>query len=170
MLRRHQLQKELLLAAIDSCNANAAGGGGHVVYLDVLSVSVEENEEVVAYALAQRHVKLVDSGLEFEREGFTRYRAKRSPRSSCAAASTPTPTTWTASSSPSCASSRMPAAAAAAPPPRPPRPSRRPPPAAAAAASDAVATLAHGAGGPLPPAGAERAPAAASTAPAAPSR
>ena len=34
---------------------------------------------MVAYALAQRHVKLVDSGLEFGREGFTRYRAKRFP-------------------------------------------------------------------------------------------
>lgn len=41
------------------------------------SVTVEENEQVVAYALAARpNVKLVETNLTFGREGFTSYRGK----------------------------------------------------------------------------------------------
>eukprot|EP00962_Isochrysis_galbana_P030456 scaffold9881_cov94-Isochrysis_galbana.AAC.1 len=43
--RCQQLQKELLLAAIDSCNAHAAGGG--IVVYSTCSIAVEENEAVV---------------------------------------------------------------------------------------------------------------------------
>ena len=73
--RCQQLQKELLLAAIDSCNANGTDGG-YVVY-STCSVSVEENEAVVEYALQSRPVKIVETGLPFGVEGMTRHRSKR---------------------------------------------------------------------------------------------
>ena len=39
-------------------------------------MQVEENEEVVEYALHHRHVKIVDSGLNFGRPGLTKYDAQ----------------------------------------------------------------------------------------------
>ena len=77
ILRNAHLQKELLLAAIDSTNvANAAHSAGVIVY-STCSVSVEENERVVQYALEKRCVKLVDSGLDHGRPGFARYKRFR---------------------------------------------------------------------------------------------
>ena len=58
------LQKELLVAAIDSLNHKSKKGGGFMVY-STCSVAIAENEEVVNYLLSKRDVKIVESGLDF---------------------------------------------------------------------------------------------------------
>lgn len=70
------LQKELILSAIDALECSKDKPG--VLVYSTCSILVEENEEVVDYALRKRpNVQLMDTGLEFGEEGFVSIKDKQ---------------------------------------------------------------------------------------------
>lgn len=73
--RCYNLQRRLILTAIDCLSAKSTSGG-YLVY-STCSILPEENEWVIDYALKKRNVKLVPTGLDFGTEGFTKYKQLR---------------------------------------------------------------------------------------------
>jgi ribosomal RNA methyltransferase Nop2 len=73
--RMSHLQKELLCAAVDVVDPRSPSGG--IIVYSTCSISTEENEQVIDFILRKRYVRLVDTGLEVGKPGFTRHKERR---------------------------------------------------------------------------------------------
>ena len=69
--RAGHLQRELLRSAVDHCKV-----GGYIVY-STCSIAVEENEAVVDYVVKNRHVKIVDTGINIDSRIYTKFGENR---------------------------------------------------------------------------------------------
>ncbi len=69
--RAGHLQRELLRSAIDLLKV-----GGYIVY-STCSFAVEENEAVIDYAVRNRYVKIIDTGLNLESRAITKFGENR---------------------------------------------------------------------------------------------
>ena len=65
-------QKRLLLAAIDACNGRSVNGG--IIVYSTCSILVEENECVIQYAIQNRNVKIIETGLNFGMPGYKKFK------------------------------------------------------------------------------------------------
>ncbi len=77
ILRESHIQKQLLLAAIDCLEAAAPPRLPGVLVYSTCSITVEENEAVLDYALHKRYVRLVETELPVGVPGFTRHKRAR---------------------------------------------------------------------------------------------
>lgn len=75
IIKLGQTQRRLILAAIDSIDPNSPTGG--ILVYATCSITVEENEAIVDYALKKRYVKVVDSGMEFGKPGIVAWKHHR---------------------------------------------------------------------------------------------
>lgn len=73
VIKNSVIQKKLILSAIDSVDCNSKTGG--IIVYSTCSISVQENEMVVNYALRKRHVKLIDTELPFGNKGLVKYQS-----------------------------------------------------------------------------------------------
>lgn len=73
--RCYNLQRKLLLTAIDCLSANS-NTGGFLVY-STCSILPQENEWVIDYALRKRNVRLVPTGIDIGTEGFVNFAGQK---------------------------------------------------------------------------------------------